>query len=125
MFPNSVFALVTWSFAFEDEDPINPVAGFTLGYRRDRSQLSDNDMLLKDMTPYKWNWISDIRANETTRTVYGLDPATTYYFRICAFNRLGCGEVVNLMIKTKNDRNEVEMSSLAANSTSNPGSLVR
>jgi hypothetical protein len=111
VFPNSVFALLTWSYFAPADDPENPVTNFEIGYRRDKSRLSDMETLLKDMSPYEWTTTSKVGANQSSYTLYNLEPNTTYYFRICATNRLGCGEMVNQMATTKPDPNAVNIKS--------------
>jgi hypothetical protein len=39
-----------------------------------------------------WHTISDLDANSSSKTVFGLKPNSTYYFRVYAVNALGPGK---------------------------------
>jgi len=114
--PHSVFALVTWSSVVDDGGC--PVDRYVLGYRRDRSRL-ETDVFdpriphspaetQRKAVSYKWSYIRDIAPSATSKAVYGLVPNSTYYFRLCAVNRLGMGGNVSVIAKTLFDESEVE-----------------
>ena len=114
--PHSVFALVTWTPVVDDGG--YPVDGYVLGYRRDRSRL-ETDLfdpriphghaeIQREAASYEWSYIRSIAPSATSRAVYGLVPNSTYYFRLCAVNRLGMGRNVSVIAKTLFDESEVE-----------------
>ena len=109
---HSVFALVTWAgISSSSEGGLHPVTGYVLGYRRDKSRLTDLDEELeseKENSTYEWSYVRDIGPASTSRAVYGLVPNSTYYFRLCAVNRLGPGKNVTVMAETTYDPAEVE-----------------
>ena len=39
-----------------------------------------------------WHTISDLDSNSSSKTVFGLRPNSTYYFRVYAVNALGPGK---------------------------------
>ena len=113
--PHSVFALVTWSPVADDGG--YPVEGYVLGYRRDRSSLETDAFdpriphsqeSQREAGSYKWSYVRDIAPSATSKAIYGLVPNSTYYFRLCAVNRLGMGGNVSVMAKTLFDESEVE-----------------
>jgi hypothetical protein len=107
---HSVFALVTWGAAVDDGG--YPLNRYVLGYRRDKSRLNDDDQALesakKENSTYAWTYLSDIGPAATSKAVYGLVPNSTYYFRLCAVNRLGNGKNVSVMAETKYEAAEVD-----------------
>lgn len=105
---HSVYALVTW--VVPGDGGAN-LAGFRLRYRRDKSHLSEEDELalaIDERRSYEWTDVPLIGPLETTYTVYGLAPNSTYFFRICAENRLGCGGNVSVMVDTTYVESEVD-----------------
>jgi len=90
---NSVFAIVSWASP-GDEHGL-PVLEFICQHRADTSH-KDNP------TPADLEFSSErIQASESSCALYRLLPNTTYYFRIAAVNRLGRGDFVSLMGKTR------------------------
>ena len=115
--PHSVFALLTWSPVADDGG--HPVDGYVLAYRRDSNRLETDPFdpripphstaeIQGEATSNEWSYIRDIAQNATSKAVYGLVPNSTYYFRLCAVNRLGMGRNVSLTAKTLFDESEVE-----------------
>ena len=47
-------------------------------------------------------------GNATSYSVYHLMPNSSYYFRVCAFNDLGCGKDHSVAANTKYNRDEVD-----------------
>ena len=93
---HSVYALVTW---YLHEDGGYSIESFLLQYR-----IADED----SSPTSKWTVIEDVRPNTSTITVFHLMPNSTYYFRVQAVNKLGCGPEVSVMAKTKYDPEEVQ-----------------
>lgn len=106
---HSVYALITWELYGNGGYPISK---FLLKYR----QVTNSPKL-------EWNIIDDIQPNASSVTVYQLEPNTTYFFRIQAFNKLGAGHEVTVMAKTKFNLKEInkakELQVKDENSTTN------
>ncbi|XP_059093389.1 uncharacterized protein LOC131888528 [Tigriopus californicus] len=105
---HSVYALVTWVVPGDGGASLR---GFRLRYRRDKSHLSEEDELalaIDERRSYEWTDVPLIGPHETAHTVYGLAPNSTYFFRICAENRLGCGSNVSVMVDTTYVESEVD-----------------
>jgi len=94
---HSVYALVTWNL---DDDGGYPVQKFVLKYRLDES--------LSNTSTQHWNILDNLKPNTSSMAVFHLMPNSTYYFRIHAVNKLGPGQEISLMAKTKFDPEEVE-----------------
>jgi len=95
---HSVYALVTWNL---DDDGGYPVEKFVLKYRLDES-------LSNSTSTQHWNVIDHLKPNTSSMAVFHLMPNSTYYFRIQAVNKLGPGNEISLMAKTKYDLDEVK-----------------
>ena len=100
--PHTVFALVTWMpppMSNTSAVTIPPVAHYLLRYRRDRNEFGDDE-----------KWIEmRLNSSSTTCTVYGLTPASTYYFSVIAVNSVGEGKnVTHLPVKTGSDPDEIQ-----------------
>jgi len=90
---NSVFAIVSWSSPGQEHGL--PVLEFICQHRADTSH-KDNP------SPADLEFLSErIKATESSCAIYRLLPNTTYYFRVAAVNRLGRGDFVSLMGKTR------------------------
>ena len=114
--PHSVFALVTWSPVADDADGGYPVDGYVLGYRRDSGEseagrldprIHSSAETLREAAD-QWSYVRNIAPSATSKAVYGLVPNSTYYFRLCAVNRLGMGEDASVAVRTLFDESEVE-----------------
>lgn len=90
---NSVFAIVTWSSPGEEHGL--PVLEFICQHRADTSHKDNPTQADLAFSSQR------IKATESSCALYRLLPNTTYYFRIAAVNRLGQGEFVSLMGKTR------------------------
>ena len=90
--------LVTWNL---DDDGGYPVEKFVLKYRLDES-------LSNSTSTQHWNVIDHLKPNTSSMAVFHLMPNSTYYFRIQAVNKLGPGNEISLMAKTKYDLDEVK-----------------
>ncbi len=55
-----------------------------------------------------WQSISDLDSNASSKTVFGLKPNSTYYFRVFAINELGPGPNVSVEAETKFNAEEVD-----------------
>ena len=95
---HSVYALVTWNL---DDDGGYPVEKFVLKYRLDESHSNVS-------SSQHWTVIDNLKPNKSSREVFHLMPNSTYYFRIHAVNKLGPGNEISLMAKTKYDLEEVK-----------------
>eukprot|EP00095_Tigriopus_kingsejongensis_P009956 maker-scaffold17_size721972-snap-gene-1.19 protein:Tk09956 transcript:maker-scaffold17_size721972-snap-gene-1.19-mRNA-1 annotation:"contactin-1 isoform x1" len=105
---HSVYALVTWLAPGHGGAPLN---GFWLRFRRDKSHLSEADeraLAIDELLSYQWSDAPAIGPQATGHTVYGLAPNSTYFFRVCARNRLGCGHNVSVMADTSYVESEVD-----------------
>ena len=104
---HSVFALVMWNIPSDGHFPIE---NFVLSYKRHDDEEGE----------YGWNNTLSIDPGETSKTVYGLRPNTTYYFKIYARNSLGDGLDVSKSAVTKFNTSEIdEAKQLKANGETN------
>ena len=115
--PHSVFALVTWSPVADDADGGYPVDRYVLGYKRDSGEseagrldprISHSSAETLREAADQWSYVRNIAPSATSKAVYGLVPNSTYYFRLCAVNRLGMGENASVAVRTLFDESEVE-----------------
>ena len=55
-----------------------------------------------------WHVIPDLDSDSSSKTVFGLTPNSTYYFRVYAVNELGPGPNVSVEAETKFNVEEVD-----------------
>jgi len=90
---NSVFAIVSWASPGREHGL--PVLEFICQHREDTSHKDNPTSADLEFSSQR------INANDSSCALYRLLPNTTYYFRIAAVNRLGRGDFVSLMGKTR------------------------
>jgi hypothetical protein len=59
-----------------------------------------------------WHTIDDLSSNASSKTVFGLKPNSTYYFRVYAVNELGPGPNVSVEAETKFNLEEIDQVSI-------------
>ncbi len=69
-------------------------------------QLDKNDTDTKNDD--SWHVIPDLESSSSSKTVFGLKPNSTYYFRVYAVNELGPGPNVSVEADTKFNAEEVD-----------------
>jgi hypothetical protein len=68
--------------------------------------LDKNDTDTKNAD--SWHVIPDLESSSSSKTVFGLKPNSTYYFRVYAVNELGPGPNVSVEADTKFNAEEVD-----------------
>ena len=69
-------------------------------------QLDKNHSDIEDVD--SWHIIPDLGSDSSSKTVFGLKPNSTYYFRVYAVNELGPGPNVSVEAETKFNAEEVD-----------------
>lgn len=79
-----------------------------LNHRQLYWKLSFQDAkVISDVTE-TWSTIPDVDASASSKTVFGLKPNSTYYFRVFAVNELGPGPNVSVEAETKFNAEEID-----------------
>ncbi len=104
--PESVLADVSWNMAPLQKRPRDGLNGvftpeiesFLLRYRLEDVEAGSEEA--------KWTTL-EVNATSTAKSVFGLAPNSTYYFRVSAVNAVGEGKVVSVFATTENDLEQI------------------